>query len=199
MKQTLLAFFLFSCTALPIKAQDKLHTNYRNFPLVVSLQFHALSMPFKDLKTNFSNVGIGLGTEIALGSTHDWSQQFNLIYYRNKNAGNGIGFYTQSSWRPTIAWHIYTEAKIGFGAMYSFRPVESYKQINGEWTSVGHRGKWMPVLPVGISLGYNKFSKNTYVAPFISYQLMIMGNYNKVLPAVPNTFIQIGSRIHFKN
>ncbi len=199
MKQTLVAFFLVTCATLLTNAQDKPPRKYRNFPLVVSLQFHSLSLPFKDLKTNFSNLGLGLGTEIALGSGHDWAQQFNFIYYRNKNAGNGIGFYTQSSWRPTIAWHIYTEAKIGLGALYSFRPVESYKQENGEWLSVGHRGKWLPVLPVGISIGYNKFSNNTYVAPFISYQLMIMGNYNKVLPVVPNSLIQIGSRIHFKH
>ncbi len=190
---------IFSIFSLAIKAQVQQPKQYRNFPLVVSMQFHSLSFPFKNVKSNFSNVGIGLGTEIALGSTHAWAQQFNFLWYRNKNAGNGIGFYTQSSWRPTIVSHIYTEAKIGFGALYAFRPVESFKQENGQWVSAQHQGKWLPIVPIGISLGYNKFSRNTYIAPFVSYQLMLMGNYNKVLPVVPNTLIQIGSIIHFKN
>ncbi len=102
MKQTFLALFFLSYASLSIKAQDKPPKNYRNFPLVLSMQFHSLSLPFKDVKSNFSNVGFGLGTEISLGSTHAWAQQFNFIYYRNKNAGNGIGFYTQSSWRQRL-------------------------------------------------------------------------------------------------
>ncbi len=198
MKHCLTAF-IFTFFSLVIKAQVHQPKQYRNFPLVVSMQFHSLTFPFKYVKSNFSNAGIGLGTEISLGSTHAWAQQFNFLWYRNKNAGNGIGFYTQSSWRPTIISPIYTEAKIGFGALYAFRPVKSFKQKNGQWVSAQHQGKWLPIIPIGISFGYNKFSRDTYIAPFVSYQLMLMVNYNKVLPVVPNTLIQIGSRIHFKN
>ena len=198
MKKSVVLFVYLLLPAALIKAQDKPPKTYRNFPLVVTMQFHSLSFPFKNLKSNFSNAGLGLGTEIALGSEHNWAQQFNMIWYRNKYAGDGLGIYTQSSWRPTIAMNIYTETKIGFGAVYSFRPVESFKQRDGEWVSVGHQGKWMPIIPVGISLGYNKSSTKTYVAPFISYQLMLMGSYNKNAPVMPNTLIQVGTRIHFQ-
>src|SRR4051794_10521209 len=83
--------------------------SYRNFPVILSIQFHSLSYPFKDFKSNFKNIGFGVGTEISLGSTHDWAQQFQLSWYRNRQAGNGILLYTQSAWRPTIVSHVFTE------------------------------------------------------------------------------------------
>jgi len=172
---------------------------YRNFPLVVSLQFHALSFPFKDMKANFRNIGIGIGTEIALGSTHTWAQQFQLVAYRNKQVGSGIILYTQSAWRPTIVSYIYTELKTGFGVTYNFRPVKSFQQINGGWVSVGHKGKFMLTVPLGVSLGYNKFSKNTYVAPFVSYQILANTNYAKGIPVITNSLYQLGSQIHFSS
>lgn len=177
-------------------AQNNAVKTYRNFPIVLSVQFHSLSFPFKDLKTNFKNVGLGIGTEIALGSKHNWAQQFQLSWYRNKQAGNGLLIYTQSSWRPTIVSNFYTELKAGFGYTYNFRPVESYQQNNGEWASVGQKGKWLFTVPLGISLGYNKYSPNTYIAPFATYQILVNANYAKSVPVITNSLFQVGTRIH---
>ena len=173
--------------------------NYRNFPIVLSVQFHSLSFPFKDLKTNFKNVGFGIGSEIALGSTHDWAQQFQLVWYRNKQAGNGIILYTQSAWRPTIAAHVYTELKAGFGLTYNFRPVVGYKQTDGTWQPAGHTGKWLFTVPVGVSLGYHDYSQRTYAAPFITYQVLANANYAKSVPVITNSLIQVGAGIHLSN
>jgi hypothetical protein len=196
MKQIVQWWLFLTCFSQITVAQNKSQKTYRNFPIVVTMQFHALSFPLKDLSSNFKNVGLGIGSEISLGSTHAWAQQFQLIGYRNKQAGNGIVLYTQSAWRPTIAAHVYTELKAGFGVTYNFRPVESYKQIDGQWTSVGHSGKWILTVPVGVSLGYNKYSPNTYVAPFISYQVLANAWYAKSLPIVTNSLFQVGARIH---
>lgn len=192
----MLAAVLFTHAA---RGQSKPAKTYRNFPIVFSVQFHSLSYPLKDLKTNFKNVGVGIGTEIALGSKHNWAQQFQLSWYNNRQAGNGILLYTQSAWRPTIVAHIYTELKAGFGYLYSFRPVISYEEKNGEWVSVGHRGKWLFTVPVGFSLGYNNYSAKTYVAPFASYQLLLSANYNKSVPIITNSLFQVGARIHLPN
>ena len=182
-----------------VKAQTSSKQDYRNFPIVLSVQFHSLAFPLKDLTSNFKNVGIGIGTEIALGSKHNWAQQFQLSWYRNKQAGNGVLVYTQSSWRPTLVSHVYSELKAGFGFTYNFRPVESFKQDNGEWTSVGHKGKWLFTVPIGISLGYNDFSNNTYVAPFVSYQVLASLGYAKGIPVITNSLFQLGTRIHLQN
>ncbi len=196
MKQTIgCLIFTIICIQNAI-AQYNIEKNYRNFPIVLSVQFHSLSFPFKDLKTNFKNVGFGIGTEIALGSKQNWAQQFQLSWYRNQQAGNGILIYTQSSWRPTIVSDIYTELKAGFGYTYNFRPVTSYQQNNGVWTSAGQKGKWLFTVPLGISIGYNKYSPNTYIAPFATYQILVNANYAKSVPVITNSLFQVGTRIH---
>lgn len=185
------------CFAFFAKAQTAKPKNYRNYPIVVTLQFHSLALPFRDIKSNFSNMGIGLGTEVSHNGKHNWAQQVSGVWYRNKAAGNGLLFYTQTAWRPTITQGIYSEVKAGIGYLYSFRPVESFKPVNGNWVSVGHKGKGMLALPVGLSIGYNKYSSGTYFSPFVSYQCMLVHKYNKSIPLVPETLIQMGSRIHF--
>jgi hypothetical protein len=100
-------------------------------------------------------------------------------------------------WRPTIADHFYTEIKAGGGYNYCYRPVGSYRPENGNWVSVGNKGKGMFTLLGGVSAGYNNYSSTTYVSPFASYQLMVLKGYNKSIPIVPETVLQVGSRIHF--
>jgi hypothetical protein len=199
MKPSVAWFFCIVGFVQTAAAQTNSGKTYRNFPIVLSMQFHSLSFPLKDVKTNFKNVGFGIGTEIALGNRHDWAQQFQVSWYRNKQAGNGILIYTQSAWRPDIVSHIYTELKAGFGYTYNFRPIESFQQNNGEWQSVGRKGKWLFTVPVGISLGYNKYSQKTYIAPFASYQILLNANYAKGVPVVTNSLFQIGTRVHLSN
>jgi hypothetical protein len=199
MKRSVQWFLLMAIFIKTATAQTNSQKTYRNFPVVFSMQFHSLAFPLKDVKTNFKNVGFGIGTEIALGNSHNWAQQFQVSWYRNKHAGNGILIYTQSAWRPTIVSHIYTELKAGFGYTYNFRPVESFQQNNGEWQPVGRKGKWLFTVPVGISLGYNKYSHKTYIAPFASYQVLLNTNYAKGVPVVTNSLFQVGTRVHLSN
>ena len=193
-------FFLVAiCLAafVSVKAQDKVNKSYRNFPVIITIQFHSLALPFKDLKSNFSNVGIGLGTEVSFNGKQNWVQQFSIALNRNQNIGNGLLFSTQTVWRPTIADHFYTEIKAGVGYSYCYRPVESYRPENGNWVSVGNKGKGMFTIIGGISAGYNNYSSATYMSPFVSYQLMVLKGYNKSIPIVPETLVQVGSRVHF--
>lgn len=194
---TCLSVLLSTMTSLS-HAQADGSAGYRNFPLVISLHFHSLSLPFRDLKANFANVGIGLGTEVSLNGDHNWVQQFNLIWYRNQAVGNGLMTYTQTAWRPTITGDVFTELKLGVGYNFSSRPVESFRYEQGQWHSVGRKGKGMLAIPAGISVGLNPSSTETYVAPFVSYQAMLLTNYSKSIPLVPETLLQIGSRVHFK-
>ncbi len=170
---------------------------YSNFPLVITLQFHAFSLPFRDMKANFKNIGIGLGTEVSLNGKSNWVQQLNVVWYHNKAMGNGLLLYTQNVWRPDIATNTFAEIKGGVGLLHSFRPVESFQQVNGQWTSVGHKGKSMLAIPVGASLGYESRSASSYIASFASYQFMLVKEYNKTIPIVPETLIQLGTRVHF--
>ena len=180
-----------------LHAQSDGQSGYRNFPIIVMVQFHNLSMPFKDLKSNFSNIGFGLGTELSYNGKSNWVQQISATWHHNKTVGNGILIYSQAAWRPTISNGVYNEVKAGAGYLYSFRPVTSYQQSNGSWESVGHKGKSMFTLPIGISLGYQSYSEKTYISPFISYQFLLISGYNQSIPLVPETLIQVGSRIHF--
>src|SRR4030095_12097041 len=149
-KSFLLAGFCLAAFVC-LRGQDKVNNSYRNFPVIITIQFHSLTLPFKDFKSNFSNVGIGVGTEVSFNGKQDWVQQFSIALNRNQNIGNGLLFSTQTVWRPTIADHFYTEIKAGAGYNYCYRPVESYRPENGNWVSVGNKGKGMLTLLGGMS------------------------------------------------
>jgi len=76
--------------------QDKVNRGYRNFPVIVTINFHSLTLPFKDLKSNFSNVGFGVGTEVSFNGKQDWVQQFSINWNRNEHVGNGLLISTQT-------------------------------------------------------------------------------------------------------
>jgi hypothetical protein len=198
MKTKILGAVAGCCLAFSLYAQTDTPASkgYRNFPIVLTLQFHAFTLPFHDMKSNFSNIGIGVGTEVSLNGRPNWVQQVNAVWYCNKALGNGLWFYTQNAWRPSIASNAFAEVKAGAGYRYAFRPAISFKQANGKWVSVGRRGKWMLTLPIGVSAGYDDFSSRTYFSPFVSYQFLIVKGYNKSIPVVPETFIQAGIRMH---
>jgi hypothetical protein len=199
MKSKIATMLLALCLTGSLQAQPDTQKDYRNFPIIVMVQFHNLSMPFKDLKSNFSNIGFGLGTELSYNGKSNWVQQVSATWHHNKTVGKGVLIYSQAAWRPNIASGMYTELKAGAGYMYAFRPVESYKNNNGVWEAMGNKGKGMFTLPVGISVGYQSYSSETYISPFISYQFLLISGYNQSIPLVPETLIQVGSRIHLSN
>lgn len=191
-------FILLVSVLLTQSAQGQTETKagYQNFPIVLLIQFQNLSMPLKDIKSNFSHIGFGLGTEFSYTGKSSFVQQFNVTWHRNKTTGNGMLFYTQAVWRPNISTEVYTEVKGGAGYLYSWRPSESFTSNQGQWVSVGKTGKGMLALPVGISVGYQHASANMLTSPFITYQLVLLSGYNPSIPVVPQTIIQVGSRMH---
>ena len=186
------------CLSTGVLAQADPSQSYRDFPIIVTVQFHAFTLPFRDLKANFSNIGVGLGTEVGLNQSGNWVQQLSAVWYHNSAMGNGILLYSQLVWRPVLGSDAYTEAKLGAGYLISLRPTKSYRQVNGEWISAGRKGKRMLTVPVGVSVGYNHYSSGTYFSPFASYQFLLVSGYNKSIPIVPETLLQLGSRVHFK-
>lgn len=183
---------------LPFKgiSQGDKAKDYRNFPIVITIQFQAFAMPFKDFKSNFKNVGIGIGTEVSHSSYHDWVQKFDITWFRNKAMGSGLLFSSQVAWRPYLVSNSFTEIKAGVGYHIAFRPTESFIQKDGSWKPVQKQGKGMLAIPVGISIGYHNYQNGTFVSPFVGYQVMFLKNYNKSIPIVPMTFVQTGARIH---
>ncbi|MFD2203228.1 hypothetical protein [Shivajiella indica] len=197
MKTTAINIFLLFLFSIHVsKGQTESRSDYRNFPIVLSIQFHSLSMPFKDFKSNFKNMGFGIGTEVSLNGSLDWVQQFDLIWIKNKGIGNSFLFSSQAAWRPMISNGIYTEIKFGLGYMLSRHPSPSWKQKDGKWAPSEKQRKGMIALPVGIGLGYYKYSPNMFVSPFAGYQVMLLSKYNQTLPVVPQTLIQGGFRLH---
>jgi hypothetical protein len=196
MRKILIALLFVAGLVSNARSQSDASKTYRNFPIVITLQFHSLSMPFQRMLSNFRNPGIGIGTEISLNGHHNWVQQITAMWYRNSAVGNGILFYTQVSWRPSFDSDVYGELKAGLGYEYSFRPTSSYKIKDGKWINAGHQGKGMLAIPVGLSLGYNRYSTGAYTSPFVSYQFLLLKGYSASVPIIPQTLIQFGSRIH---
>lgn len=180
-------------------SQEKTAKDFRNFPIVLTLQFHSLSMPFKDLGSHFKNVGFGIGTEVSHSGNHDWVQQFTVIRYRNKGIGNGWLFSTTTAWRPWLGEPVYGEVRLGIGYLLASKPSTNWVQKEGKWIADGKKGKGMLAIPAGISIGYHDYQENkTYAAPFVGYQVNFLKGYSKDLPVVPETLFQVGAGIHPK-
>ena len=192
----LVCVLLLQCSV--VLAQHEPVRNYRNFPIILTVQFHSLSLPFKNIGSNFSNIGLGVGTEVSFNGKQDWVQQFQVAWIRNRSVGNRMLLYTQTTWRPTLSGNIYGELKAGLGYAIAYRPLESFRQVDGKWISSAHSGKGMLMIPIGASIGYNEYNDDLYASPFLSYQVFALKGYNKSIPFVPEQMFQIGSRIHLK-
>lgn len=198
MAKPIFLFFLLGLLAASKGiAQDTNTPEYRNFPVTLTLQFQSFSLPFKNLGTNFKNMGIGIGTEVSHNGAHDWVQEFSLFWIRNKAMGNGLYLLTQTAWRPYVGNPVFGELKAGIGYKLAFRPSESFIQKDGEWISVGKKGKGMLAIPIGIGLGVHNYSESVYASPFVTYQAVFLKGYNKDIPLVPETIFQFGTRTHF--
>lgn len=170
----------------------------RNWPLMVSLQFHSVSMPFRDLKSTFSNVGISLGTEVNYNRRGNLVQQFQIGFFRNANAGDGLFATTQAAYRPHFG-PVFTEIKAGLGYNLAFHPNTTLVFKNGEWQPGNQSGKGLLMVPLGISVGYQATRARPTFEPFVSYQFVVLQGYNPDVPLLPNQLIQIGSRIHLSH
>lgn len=198
MKVTLFGIVAFASSLISgIQAYGQSEpSGYRDFPLIITLQFHCLSTPFRDIGTNFRNVGIGIGSELSYTGSPHGVQQLSILWYRNRNIGNGIMIYTQAVWRPTLGDNAFAELKTGIGYLYAFRPVDSFASKNGQWVSVGKKGKGMLAVPTGISLGaWGQQATGTTVSPFVSYQFLLISGYNDSVPIIPETIVQAGVRV----
>lgn len=167
-----------------------------NWPLTVSIQFHNVGMPLRDLGSAFSNIGFSVGTEFAYNQNGNLLQGVQVGYSRNKAVGDAIFLYTQGIYRPAIG-PVFTELKAGVGIMEGFRPTEVFVQTDGNWQPVRHSGKPMLMVPLGVSVGYFGSHRYPAVVPSITYQLVPIRGYNPGVPVVPHQFIQLNSRIQF--
>ncbi|MFD1141926.1 hypothetical protein ACFQ4C_12435 [Larkinella insperata] len=200
-KSFLFNLLLYLLTSLlPVTAQpgSSAERPKRDWPLVVSLQFQSVSMPFRDLKSTFSNIGISLGTEVAYNRRGNLLQQVQVGFFRNANAGNGLFIHTQAAYRPRFG-PVYTEVKAGLGYQLAFHPNTTLRFRNGEWQPANQVGKGMLLVPVGVSLGYRGLKTRPTFEPFVSYQFFVLQGYNPDVPLLPNQLIQVGSRIHLSH
>ncbi|MGC3943223.1 MAG: hypothetical protein QM762_01580 [Chryseolinea sp.] len=189
MRKLLLAVLVFGLT-LDSLAQEK--SGRYDFPVVVTVNFPALALPFRNIDLNFRNIGIGLGTEVTLNSSGTWVQQFHLGWMRNRQVGNQLMVYTQLAWRPDIGDNGFGELKAGAAYVYAFTPSPTLQSMNGEWVRRGHRGKSMFALPVGVAFGGHTYQDKTRYSPFLGYQFMVITHYNTTVPIIPQTMIQTG-------
>ncbi|MBC6366085.1 hypothetical protein [Algoriphagus sp. AK58] len=197
MEKRIIFFLILWTASFKAVAQESPTPDYRNFPVTITLQFQSFSLPFKNLGSNFKNMGIGIGTEVSHNGDHDWIQEFSIFWIRNKAMGNGLYLVTQTAWRPYLGNPFFGELKAGVGYKLAFRPSESFIQKEGKWLAAGKKGKGMLAIPIGIGLGIHDYSESVYSSPFINYQPVFLKGFNQDIPLVPETIFQLGTRTHF--
>lgn len=193
-------FFLLFMSFLPVNAQgvEGAQGVYRDFPLMITIKFQNFAMPFQDLKGNFRNIGIGLGTEVSWNEGSNWVQQFNLMWFFNRGSGNGWSLYSQMVWRPSLIGDLHGGLKGGVGYTRIYKPNPSFSFRNADWEP-GKRSKGMLSIPIGLHLAWLELSPDTYHSPYLSYDLFLHKGFNADVPVIPNTVLEMGDAIYFKD
>ncbi|WP_224488963.1 hypothetical protein [Robertkochia flava] len=194
-----LLFFWVFIVAFSVSGQSDTSpsASFRNFPLMVSVKFQNLAMPFQDLKGNFMNIGVGLGTEVSWNKSEHWTQQFNIMYFFNRGSGNGFSVYSQMLWRPALYADVLGGIKGGIGYTWLFKPNPSMKNMDGQW-SPASRTKGMLSVPFGVYLSWNELDAETYLSSYLAYDVFLHSGFNADVPVIPNTFFEAGIGMYFK-
>jgi len=84
---------------------------------------------------------------------------------------------------------------IGLGYMHSFlnRPVYEQNQ-DGSFSEKTQLGRPHALLNAGITLQYLQMGP---LEPFVKYELLVQTPFATSIPALPRTFLKIGSTINF--
>jgi hypothetical protein len=182
-----------------VRAQDPGPGPFENLPLVISLNFNAISTPFHKLQNNFRNIGIRIGTEIALNRKQNLLQSLNFCYYRNRQNGDGIFINSEFTFRPEIFKGANIEFKIGPGVAQLFFPSPTLvPDGSGGWKKQGMSSKTTFQVHTGFGVGYSGFKLGTTeVSPFLNYEIVGLAGYNRTIPVLPTSFIQTGTRLKF--
>lgn len=168
---------------------------YRNFPLIAGVGFHNLSLPLQDMGSHFTHPGFFAGTEVSLNQRHSLVQQAQVGAYRNREAGDGLYFLTQTVYRQKFLRQFYGELKLGLGLLRVANPAEVWVFENGAWENVSG-GKMQLLVPLGFSLGWQHHLMGKWASPFLTYQLEPALFYNRVVPVHFYSALQLGLRIH---
>lgn len=170
---------------------------FEKFTITNSFIFHNFSLPFYDLKSNFTHPGFLLGGETNLNKKENLFLSIELGGYLNKEMGNGFYLQCQTIYRPNLFDYVHPMIKFGIGWLRSYHPVQSYEFIDGEWTKTAG-GKSQLIVPIGISVDFKKNSTNPLITPFASYQLVPNLFYDKTLPISFYTFFEAGIKLSLK-
>ena len=200
MKQNMLLFLLLLFFIGAGHAQSGINDGreYENFPLMLSIKFQNLALPFQDVKSNFKNIGIGIATEVSWGGSKNLVQQFNLMWVFNRGSGNILSFYSQAVYRPSLSGSLHGGIKGGVSYTFMFKPNPSYIFNGKEWIK-GPAARGMFGIPAGIHLSWQEPKTSTYSAPYMAYDPFLHTGYNRDVPVIPHTVLEIGNAIHFKS
>lgn len=179
---------------LPVLARNSAVENQSGkYPVIVGWQFHNFSLPFQDIPSHFHHPGLFAGSELPLNRSKNLFQSAVIGAYLNKEMGDGLYIYSQTSFRPSLHKKFLTEVKGGLGYAFILHPVAARKYEADKWQTITG-GKSQLIIPLEISLGYHLKPQSKEFTPFLAYQLTPALFYNRALPFSIYSNILLGMR-----
>lgn len=195
----MIRMILLAALLLPqlAQSQERTATGFKGASFLVGVSFHAISTPFHKMGNNFRNLGFKVGAELPWNQRDNLRQSIEVGYYFNRFNGRSLYAHSDLVYRPRLVKDLRAEIRLGPGVGYVWHPVPAWTQKNGEWVS-SHGGKFLPQIHGALGLCYDPINiKSWQASPFIQYELMALVGYNRGIPAMPNSFIHMGSRFKF--
>jgi len=169
-------------------------------PIVTSINFQAIATPFHNLENNLRNPGLRIGSEFHLSKKRNTFQTINLGFYNNKYNGGAVYASSEFMYRPKIYRTLQLELKFGLGIIDVFLPTQPYVMNQGKWEKAKDNGNWNITVNTGFGFVYKpKKSSTRNLSPFIQYDIMGIVGYNKSIPVLPTTFLNMGCRFEINN
>ncbi|QNF35504.1 hypothetical protein HUW51_23370 [Adhaeribacter swui] len=199
MKKLIFLLFL-GCTQIAWAQESHPKTARSNkFPLVVSVNFNAVSTPFHKPGNNLKNLGLRVGTELPYNKKGNLFQTVNVGYYRNRLNGDGIYLNSEFGYRPNLYKGFGPEFKLGPGFANIYLPTKPLETDGkGNWKQATNTGKTAFQVHGSLGLQYHNLTRSQVdVSPFVQYEIVGVAGYNKTIPLLPTSFIHAGCRLKF--
>mgnify|MGYP005752675913 CR=1 FL=1 len=159
-----------------------------------SLGFHAIGLPGVAVEDQLKQMSVEGSVGRLLNRKGSLLTTLNVGYGHTRYNGNKTYATANLEYTPALFKNLRASITLGAGLSANTSPSTSWEvDPEGAW-SESHNLKLGPVLATSLGV---KYKISNLLSPTLRYQLLVDGNYNKSIPLLPTSVIQIGNQFSF--
>lgn len=164
----------------------------------VSFFNHSIGIPIKDAFKLPINLGVTTGVEFSY--TNDpipkHIQRFELGWFRHKEISNSVWIKSDYVRRYTNKNGFSFDFQGGLGIIKDFNYNQTFVlNSNGQYESIKDKGNYGMLVSLGFGAAYDiNINDEFSITPFLRYEGIFQTPYSSLLPFLPHSIVNVGSR-----